>query len=158
RELAMRQDEFPQSHGDNIRPLAWGLVLVAAVAATLLRLLPYMGLPWLFNFTVVGALGLYGGARLPTWQAFGIPLLPMAASDLTLRTFVPFLLLDRLPVYGCFLVYVLLGRTLLSRSESPLRIGGVALLGSLQFFLITNFLVYLSSTVDPATIPDGAAW
>jgi hypothetical protein len=61
-------------------------------------------------------------------------------------------------VYGSYLVYVLLGRLLIGRSRSPLRIGGVTLLGAAQFFLITNFAVFLRSAVDPATIPGGAAW
>jgi hypothetical protein len=143
---------------DRERPLTLGILALAAVLATGLRLLPHVhGLAFLFNFAAVGALGLYGGARLRSWQAFVVPLAVMAVSDVILWQVVgypPF----NLVVFGSFLVYVLLGKTLVGRSESPWRIGGAALLGSLQFFLITNLAVFLGSLVDPATIPDGAAW
>ncbi len=149
----------PRDRDDQVRPLTLGIILLAAALATVLRLLPYLlKWEWLFNITAIGALGLYGGARLRSWQAFLVPLLAMAASDVVIRLFAPFSVWDRLPVYASFLVYVLLGRLALARTESPLRIGGVALLGSLQFFLITNFAVFVASAVDPASLPGGAAW
>ena len=113
------------------RPLALGLTTVAALA----RLLPHPP-----NFAPVGALSLYGGGRLRGWQAWILPLLLMAITDPLVGGYsfaTPF-------VYASFLINVWIG-TRLRATESPLRIGGAAVLGSLQFFLITNFGVWLGS-------------
>ena len=155
----MHQNHHPHDPSDTARPLTWGLVLIAAVLAVFLRLLPYVpGCGWMFNVWAMGALALFAGARLRSWAAFAVPIVAMIASDLILRAFVPFSIQDRLLVYSAFLVYILLGRFLLRQSNSPWRIGGVTLLGSVLFFLITNFAVFAASTVDAATIPGGAAW
>ncbi len=99
------------------------------------------------NFTMVGGMSLFAGARYPLWQALAIPLAVMAISDMWLK-----LLFNYHPfnwfVYGSFAVYVLLGR-LLRRTQSPLKIGTVSLLASLQFFLITNFGVWYSGIGRP---------
>jgi len=122
------------------RSVARPLATTMAVAAGALRLL---SLPP--NFSPVGALGLYGGARLRGWVAYVLPLAVMFASDVALRTmrgdapFNPF-------VYLSFLIYVLIGR-LLARTESPLWIGGAAIIGSVQFFLITNFSVWYAGEI-----------
>jgi hypothetical protein len=50
-----------------------------------------------------------------------------------------------LVVYSCFLINVGLGRTFLTDTSNPWRIGAVTLAGSLQFFLITNFFVWLQA-------------
>lgn len=132
--------------------LAQPLTGVFAVLASLSRIVPH---PW--NITGVGALGLFAGARLPTWQAFAVPLMVMAATDLVLRAlyhnwtpFNPY-------VYGCFLVNVALGRLLLAGASSPWRIGAVTLLGSVQFFLVTNFGQWLAASVPATQMPGGAA-
>jgi hypothetical protein len=89
----------------------------------------------------MGAVGIFAGARLPLLQAFAVPLGIMALTDTVLwlakdwRPFDPF-------VYGSYAVCVLLGRTL-TRSESPWRIMGTALLASVIFFLATNFGAWL---------------
>ena len=55
--------------GNHVRPLAMSLTVAGAV----LRLLPHPA-----NFTPVGGMSLYAGARLRGWQAFALPLLLMA--------------------------------------------------------------------------------
>jgi hypothetical protein len=128
-----------------------------AVAAGLIRLLPPPA-----NFTPVGALGLFGGARLGSWLAYVLPLAVMAVSDVllwTIRGHSDFTLLKYAfnPwVYASFLLAVLWGRLLL-RNGSAARIAAVSVLVSVQFFLVTNFGVWLASGVDPQTLPDGAA-
>src|SRR5262245_33269920 len=115
------------------RPLATGL----AVAAGLLRLVPHPA-----NLTPVGALGLFAGARLRSWHAFALPVLVMAATDAVLYAthgYPPSAF-----VYASFLVNVLIGRAL-TATESPWRIGAASFLCSLQFFLVTNFGVWLTS-------------
>src|SRR5262245_44477207 len=109
----------------------WALLLT--VLAGLFRLVP----SWLrpYNLAPVGAVGLFGGARLRGWQAYVLPLAIMVFSDCLLWALLGpdygLFHYSRVFVYGSFLVYVLLGRALV-RSESPLLIGGAALAGSLQ--------------------------
>src|SRR5512140_407028 len=121
------------------RPLAAGLT----VAGTLLRLAPHP-----FNFAPVGGVSLFAGARLRGWQAYLLPLVLMAVTDPLLGGYsfaTPF-------VYASFLISVWLGRRLLRNSESALRIGGVAMASSLQFFLISNFAVWLHGHLYPVTL------
>src|SRR5262245_50261088 len=109
--------------GSSHSRLAAGLAVVAAV----IRLIPH---PW--NFTPVGALGLFGGARLRLWQALTLPLVLMVITDLMLWAirgwpgFNPY-------VYGSFMVNVALGR-LLTRTNSPWPIFVCTVVASLQFF------------------------
>ena len=115
---------------------------ILAVAAAGLRLaFNYLRL---FNFGWVGGVGLFGGSRLKSWQAFVLPLGLMIGSDLVLALAhgsADYGLLHptRPWVYGSYLVYVLIGRHMIGDSRSPVVIGGAAVLGSIQFFLITNF-------------------
>jgi YCII-related domain len=140
-------------HGDkqtNDSGLAWWWSAGMAVVAGLIRLIPH---PW--NFTPVGALGLFGGARLRSWWAAVLPVSVMVVSDLLLwwargnRPFNPW-------VYGCFLLTVLWGWLFL-RAGSAWRVGAVSVLVSVQFFLVTNFGVWLASSADPQAVPEGAA-
>ena len=126
-------------------------VLIGAV-----RLLPYLvPIPYPWNFAPVGAMSLYGGARLRLWQALTLPLLLMAVTDFIIWQWKHYSPFDPW-VYGSFAVSVLLGR-LLTRTNSPWRIGAVAVVASAQFFLVTNFGAWLSMRVDPETIPGGTA-
>src|SRR4051794_15214605 len=68
-----------------------------------------------FNFNPIGALGLFGGARLKSWQAYLLPLGLMVGTDLALAVYkgdAEYGLFDmsRLWVYGCYAIYVLIGR------------------------------------------------
>ena len=129
------------------RPLAVTLT-VAAGLCVLLRLLAPSG-AWYWHLVPVGAMSLFAGARLRSGLAFALPLAVMALTDAALwglRGDPPFDLL----VYGCYLLYALFGRLGLAHRESPLRVGGLALLGSAVFFLITNFGAWLTRTAFPA--------
>lgn len=137
--------------------LAWLWSAAMAVVAGLIRLLPH---PW--HFTPIAALGLFGGARLSSWWAYVLPLTVMAVTDLLLwaisghRDF-SFLKFAFDPwVYASFLLAVLWGRLFL-RSGGIGRIAAVSALVSVQFFLVTNFGVWLSSRVDAQTLPEGIA-
>jgi hypothetical protein len=100
-----------------------------------------------FNFNPVGALGIFGGSRLKSWQAYVLPIAVMIATDLILATFkgdeYGLLHPSRIWVYGCYLIYVLLGRFVVGDSKSPYRIGSATVLGAAQFFLITNFCEWI---------------
>ncbi len=105
----------------------------------------------LFNLSPVGAMGMFGGARLRSWQAYLVPIGIMTASDIGLWVFHGFdpdyslWHISRPFVYGSFLLYVLLGRCL-TNTGSPIVIGAASLIGSTQFFLITNFQSWLELT------------
>ena len=115
--------------------LAWLAAIGMSIAAGVLRLLPHWP-----NFTPVGALGLFAGARLRFWQACTVPLVVMAVSDLLLwgafgwRPFDPF-------VYLSLLVSVALGRLFL-KTGGLWRVPVVSVIASLQFFVVTNFGVW----------------
>lgn len=118
--------------------VATAVTVLVGVLACLLRLVPHPA-----NFSTVGALGIFSGARLRSWHPFALPLAVMIATDCALWamtgdfTYSPFDV-SRLFVYPAFLLYVLLGKTL-AQSSSWLRIGGTAVAGSLLFFFVTNF-------------------
>ena len=125
-------------------PLAIGLTVLGAVA----RLLPHPP-----NFTPVGGMSLFAGARLRGWQAYAIPLLLMAATDpllSTARGFSAFNLATPF-IYASFLINVWIGRRFLQRTESPWRIAAAAPVCSLQFFLITNAVWFQISGTYPHT-------
>lgn len=118
-----------------VRPLAFSLVILG----TLSRLLPHPP-----NMTAVGAASLFSGARLRGWQAFLVPLACMLVTDPVLGLvygFRPFSGVTPF-IYAAFLINVGLGRWLMKTTQ-PARIGALAFLGSLQFFLLTNLGVWL---------------
>jgi hypothetical protein len=118
------------------RPLAIGLIVLGA----LIRVTQH------WNFAPVGALSLFGGARLRGWQAYLLPLVLMAATDPLLGGYSVATPL----VYASFLINVWIG-TRLRQSENPLAIGAAAVAGSLQFFLITNFAAWAGFNSYPHT-------
>ncbi len=104
--------------------------------------------PHPYNFTPVGGGSLFAGARLGGWMAYLVPLLVMTATDPILGALYGFRPFSKgTPIiYGCFLLNVVIGRWLRA-SESPIRIGAAAFLCSLQFFLVTNFVVWSGSRI-----------
>jgi hypothetical protein len=129
-----------------VRPLAGGLTLTGALISGLIRLIPHP-----VNMTPITATSLYAGARLPLWQALGIPLALLVSTDVILKlTYYPTYSMFQWWVYISVAINVLLGR-LLIRTESPTRIALVALIASVQFFLTTNFGSWYGSTFYPQT-------
>ena len=111
------------------RPLAIGLTIVGILA----RLVPHAP-----NFSPVGGVSLFAGGRLSGWKAYLLPLVLMLVTDPFVGGYsfaTPF-------VYASFLIYVWIGSRLRA-TESPLAIGGAAVAGSVQFFLITNFAMWV---------------
>ncbi len=121
-----------------IRPLSLTLTILSGCG----RLVPHPP-----NFTPVGGMSLFAGARLPGWQAYLVPLAMMAITDPLLALLFGTPGYTRLSpfIYASFMINVWIGRTLLARSENPVRIGAAAFLCSLQFFLISNFAVWMGS-------------
>jgi len=106
------------------------LILIAVV----IRLLPHPA-----NVAPIGALALFGGVYLNKKYALVVPLIAMVISDyfLGFDTTMPF-------VYGSFFLIGLLGLWLRDH-KSPQHVVAGSLLGSVLFFLITNFGVWLVS-------------
>ncbi len=146
------------------------LILAMILLAAALRLAPH---PW--NFTPVGAIALFAGATVRDRRlAFLFPLLIMFATD----AIIGFNKLSPL-VYASFLLSVLIGGVLLggrfgvsqrakrkesepdsankSKPRALARIAGATFLGSLQFFLITNFGVWAFLGTYPSTAAGLAA-
>jgi hypothetical protein len=91
------------------------------------------------NFAPVGALSLFAGARLRGWQAYLLPIALMAVTDPFRGGYsfaTPF-------VYASFLINVWIGSRL-RNTENPGWIAGAALVGSVQFFLLTNLAMWLA--------------
>jgi hypothetical protein len=134
---------------ENQPKLAWSLVAGYALLTVGLRLAPRLLGPnayWPWHLWAVGALGLFAGARLRSRAALLVPVAAMLVSDLLLWK----LLADEgLPTfgrltlfhYGLFLLYAVIGRFLMDKT-SPVWIGGAAVTGSIQFFVLSNFSVW----------------
>lgn len=115
------------------------LMIVVAVAS---RLLPHPP-----NMTAVMAVALFSGARITnTKLAIAIPLLIMVISDLVLGFHS-----SQLIVYACIAAVSLLGLTLRSTTSFS-RTLATSVVGSLFFFLVTNFAVWLGGTMYPMTL------
>ncbi|HEY4613577.1 MAG TPA: DUF6580 family putative transport protein [Bacteroidota bacterium] len=114
----------------------FGLVLAAALS----RLLPHPP-----NFTPIAAIALSSAVYLDRRYAFLLPLAAMLVSDyfIGFHSGVPW-------VYGSFALIALIGLWLRTHKR-PLPIVGAALSGSVLFFIITNFGVWLTGTMYPKT-------
>ena len=118
------------------------------MVAGLARLIPHPP-----NFTPVGGMSLYAGAHMRGWRAYALPMAMMAATDVLLKIFFgyPILRFNTPFVYGAFLINVLIGRQLLKKFSVP-RLGGATLLCSTQFFLLTNFAIWMAGEWYPHTL------
>ncbi len=143
-------------------------LVAGAAAAAATRLLPHAP-----NFTAVGALALFAGAKFSGKWAWIAPLAVMFASDAAIG-FYDWRLMA--VVYASFLVFAGMGRVVRSTAggekkngsekhsnilqnvrmffmrEYPIRIGCASLAGSTLFFLTTNFAVWLMSDWYPKTL------
>lgn len=109
--------------------------LILIVASAFLRLVPHPA-----NVTPIIGMALFSGAlfgRRP--GAVLIPLFAMFLSDLVLGFHD-----QMIPVYGSIVVVAILSAMIL-KNTSVARVVCASLLGSVVFFLITNFTVWLSS-------------
>ncbi len=119
---------------DKNTTLIFGLIALAVAG----RLIPHPD-----NFTPLAGMALFVGALLPGWRAAAAVLAALVVSDVMLG-FTP----DHasVAIYGCFLASVALGRWLAGSDgeRTWMKVGMAALGGSLLFFIITNFAVWLA--------------
>jgi len=98
------------------------------------------------NFTSLGAIALFGGAFIYDKKiAFTMPVFIMILSDFMLGYNMS------LSVYLSFVIMVFIG-LYLQKKQNSLRIINAALIGSLVFFFITNFSVFITSSLYPKSI------
>lgn len=123
------------------------LAYIFVVFAVLFRFLPHQ-----YGFAPVVACLLFFGAHQPRKRMW-IPVLLLIASDVLLNKFVyayP-LVADQYVTWAWYGAIVLLGTTL-QKHSSFLRILGAALAGSVSFFLISNFAVWVVYNMYPKTL------
>ena len=105
------------------------------IFAALTRLMPHPP-----NFTPIIAMGLFGGAYLKDRRiALIIPLLAMIAADMVLRFHGTMLW-----VYGSLIFITMMGMLLKNRTTLK-NCTAATIGGSVLFFLLTNFGVWISS-------------
>lgn len=122
-----------------MREIVISIGLIAAVAAT--RFLPHP-----MNFSPVMSVALFGSAVFfNRYLGIAVALAAMALSDLFLgaHSTLPF-------VYLAMVLAGVLGFTLRNR-RSPVMVLGMALAGSVLFFIVTNLGVFLMQDLYPRT-------
>ena len=137
---------FQEKSSTHVFVLRAVFAAVMVILAAVVRILPH---PW--NFTPIGAMAIFSGAMFHDRRvAFLFPLAALFAGDLFvgIHRLIPI-------VYTSFLLSVLIG-TWLANHRGILRISGAVFLGSLQFFLVTNFAVWQLFGTYPHT-PAGLA-
>ena len=113
------------------------LIVLGVVA----RLIPH---PW--NFTPIGALGLFAGGNCSPRIAWIVPLCALLIADVLLGFYEPVMMLF---VYAGFLAGPLFGWLLLRTKRSVVRIGGAVFATSTIFFVMSNFGVWLAGFYPP---------
>ena len=120
--------------------------------AIVLRVVPH---PW--NFTPVGAMFLFSGATLPRKSiSLALPLLALIASDAVAVQVLyggsqPLVTWSSPFTWLGFVVMGALGWSL-RRRLSPMRLLGVTVTGSLLFFVISNFGVWIEGALYARTL------
>lgn len=145
---------------DKQRTWIWAIAL--GIFLVFYRQLPYY-LPttwsWAWNLAPAAAFALFTGVRLRDgWMGLA-PLVAYFISDILLiiplSRFDPPLSAFSLAtplIYLCLVATVGLGRVLKRDESSPLVLGGMTLLGSVLFFVVTNFSAWLVDHDYPRTL------
>lgn len=113
------------------------MVLFGVVA----RLLPHPA-----NFVPITAMALFGGMYFNKRFGMLVPLLAIFVSDI----FIGFYGVGMVFVYGSFLLVGIIGNYLRANKSFKNVLGGT-LLGSFLFYIITNYGVWLTSSMYPPT-------
>jgi hypothetical protein len=117
----------------------WAIPLSLVLLGILSRTIPHPP-----NFTALGAVALYAGARVkPLSLGIVLPVFALLATDWIFG-----FSLDLLWVYASMMLMGLLGSR--TRVQKLGSVVGNGVLGSLIFFVVTNFGVWLGSGMYPA--------
>ena len=98
------------------------------------------------NFAPVGAMAVFAGRTLKPAAAFGLVIVAMFLGDVVLAWLRGYSVVSLVTpfIFGGFLLQAWLGRRLRSRTGGAI---GAALLGSLGFFLLSNFGVWVAGAL-----------
>ena len=129
----------------NTSRLKSGLWLCFAmiIITVLLRLIPHP-----YNFTPIGALGLFSGAYLTSRKYWLVPLFALLISDSIIGFYHPITMAS---VYFAFLLCAIIGRVWLTRQRNTYQILSASITCSTGFFLLSNFGDWLSGINYPLT-------
>ena len=112
------------------------IIIFFIILGILTRLIPHPP-----NFTALGAITIFAGAFIIDKRlSFFIPIITMLISDLILGYEI------QVSVYISFIIMVRLGN-LLKNDKGPNKIIPIAIIGSIVFFIITNFTVFMTSNM-----------
>jgi hypothetical protein len=132
-------------------PGSFALIAMIVLAA-LSRLIPHPP-----NFSPVEAMALFGGAYFAKrWLGLAMPLVAMLISDISLGMVNGGLYLEHftslsfLLVYGCIALSSLMGFAMRGKVNTT-RVVGYSIAGSILFFLVTNFGVWLTASSMPGS-------
>ena len=104
-------------------------------------------LPHPANFAPIGAIAIFAGIYLPKKWAIALPLAAMFFSDLFIGFYTWPIMLS---VYASFIVMGLIGLAIRKNKKLSTVLGGT-ILGSVIFYLITNFAVWAFGALYPHT-------
>jgi len=128
----------------------FGIIVLMVVAAAATRFMPHPP-----NFTPIGGMALFGAAHFAKkYWAYLIPFLALWLSDLILNNVVysspdgfTWITSFGLWNFAAFGMIVFLGSNILKKINLP-NIIGASVIGSLVFFLITNFGIWASDPLN----------
>jgi len=130
---------------------AYLFLLIAVVSRLALAATPH---PEWFNFTAVGAMLLYFGARR-SWREMLAPLAELMTLDYFLTVSVyhySFAWQNYLPTWAWYVAAMALGQILLKSKTTVVRVAAGALLGPTSFFLLSNYAVWAVSPTYPHSL------
>lgn len=130
----------------------FSVLIVLIVLAAFSRIIPHP-----FNFSPLGAIGLFGAAHFQKkWQAFFVPLAAIWLSDLFINNILYAQHYAKFTwfyggfywIYGTYSLVVLAGFFIFKKITLPRIILG-SLASTAIFFLVTNFICWPGSSVYP---------
>jgi hypothetical protein len=113
--------------------------------AVLTRVVPH---PDWMNFTALGGALLYFGARR-SWREMLAPLVVLAATDYYLTVYFYHYSFNwsYATTWAWYLMAMALGHILLKSKTTAVRVGAAVLLGPTSFFVLSNFVVWVSASM-----------
>lgn len=136
--------------------LRFGILVAIILVATAFRFLA-VSVPSLSNFSPVGTIALFGGAYFTKkYWAFVVPILALWLSNLVLNNvfykqwYPTFSFGFEAAVFISFALVVLVGIVTLKKVNLT-NLLGANLLGTLVFFIVSNFFVWTAGEIYPQT-------
>lgn len=133
--------------GSMFNPRTMTLVLMI-LAAAFTRVIPH---PW--NFTAIGAMCLFGGATFyRRWAALAVPMIALLISDVAIAFLQYGGDLSTMTSFKYWLFAATVGMGMLIRGRTTVAsVTGMAIAASVMFFLVSNFNIWLGSTIYAPT-------